>query len=125
MSKRNLSDALSVAGSDTIIGSDVHVKGHIMTDSDISFDGHMEGDITSQGNISVGVNAQVKGNLKGFNVVVAGQVHGNITASGEASVLSTGNVHGDIIAASLAIDSGGIFVGQSSQSQPASSPTTH
>jgi cytoskeletal protein CcmA (bactofilin family) len=124
MSKRHLTEALSVAGSDTIIGSGVKVKGSIVTDTDINFDGNLEGDITAQGNISIGVNAHIRGNLSGFNVVIAGQVKGNVNASGEAGVLATGNVKGDIVAASLAIDSGGIFIGQSSQAQANGSATS-
>jgi len=51
--------------------------------------------------------------VKGNNVTVAGQLKGNIEASGETSIRETGLVDGDITSAGLAISSGGQFSGRS------------
>jgi cytoskeletal protein CcmA (bactofilin family) len=44
---------------------------------------------------------------------VAGQVLGNITASGHLDIVATGRIEGDIDAKSVRIETGGIFRGQS------------
>src|SRR6185369_11312201 len=106
-------DALGVVGAETIIGAGVVVHGELDSQSDVMIDGELEGNITTTGDIVIGVNAKVKATVKGANVTVAGQLKGDIHALGEAAIRETGQVNGDITAGGIAISSGGIFVGRS------------
>ncbi|HEY6736304.1 MAG TPA: polymer-forming cytoskeletal protein [Candidatus Saccharimonadia bacterium] len=125
MARKIHEDALGVAGAETIIGTGVKLKGNLITESDLVIDGRLEGNITAAGNVSVGVNAHITGDISGVNVSVAGELHGNISAQNEASILATGQVRGNISAGGLAIASGGIFIGQSQMEAPGTTePTT-
>jgi len=113
MARRTHEDALGVVGAETIIGAGVIVHGELESQSDIMIDGQLEGNVTTSGDITIGVNARIKASIKGNNVTVAGQLKGNIEASGETSIRETGRVDGDITSAGLAISAGGQFSGRS------------
>ena len=106
-------DVLGVTGADTVIGAGVTVKGALTSESDMVIDGLVEGNITAAGDVTVGVNGRIKGNIQGLNVTVAGELDGNVRAEGEATVRETGKVTGDVAAAGLTISSGGLFSGRS------------
>jgi cytoskeletal protein CcmA (bactofilin family) len=118
MARRAHDDALGVAGAETVIGTGVVVHGNINSESDIVIDGIVDGSISTSGNVTIGVNAQIQANIRATNVTIAGSLKGNIAASGEASLLETGHVEGDVTSAGLAIASGGVFVGKSLMDAP-------
>jgi cytoskeletal protein CcmA (bactofilin family) len=72
MARRTHDDALGVAGADTVIGTGVTVTGDVSSESDIVIDGTLRGSVKAGGNVTIGVNAQVNGNVAGTNVTVAG-----------------------------------------------------
>ena len=113
MARKSHEDALGVAGAETVIGTGVIVVGNLASDSDIAIDGNLDGNIKAGGNVTIGINANVKGDIEGTNVSVAGNLTGSIKATGEASILETGHVKGNIRASGLSITSGGIFNGRS------------
>ena len=130
MARKAHEDALGVAGAETIIGTGVTVKGNLSSEADIIIDGSLVGHITTTGDITLGVNAVVKGSLSATNVTIAGNLHGNIQAEGETTIRETGQVRGDISTTGLTINSGGIFAGQSlmqapPQLQSSSEPEAH
>lgn len=111
-------DVLGVMGADSIIGSGVVAVGNLSSEGDVIIDGTLTGDVKAAGDVTLGANAIVKGKIVGRNVTVAGVLDGNITADGEAVIRETGRVVGDISALSLAITSGGIFLGRSRMEVP-------
>ena len=130
MARKTHDDAFGAAGAETMIGAGVTVHGNLVSESDVTIDGQLEGDVTATGDVTIGVNARVKGSVHGTNVTVLGHLKGNIIARGEASIRETGQVEGDITSAGIAINSGGIFVGRSKMQTipsldiPADSPLT-
>ena len=54
---------VAMVGSDTVIGTGVQVEGALGSAGDITVDGHVQGDVTAGGNITIGVNGEVTGNL--------------------------------------------------------------
>ena len=118
MARKTHEDALGVTGAETIIGTGVVVHGNLSSESDIIVDGAVTGSISTGGDVTLGVNAQVKGDLTGTNISVAGALTGNITAGGEATIRETGHVKGDIKSTGLAITSGAVFIGRSIMQAP-------
>ena len=114
MARRSHDDALGVVGAETVIGNGVKIEGNIVSESDITIDGYLRGRIKTDGDVTVGVNAEIHGDIDAANISIAGSLTGNIAASGEATIRETGRVQGDIRAAALAISSGGYFIGTSS-----------
>lgn len=106
-------DVLGVGGAETVIGAGVVVEGDLTSEGDILIDGTFTGQVQSRGDITLGANAKVTGNVSARNVVVTGWLNGNVTADGEAAIGATGHVSGDITCLSLAVSSGGVFLGRS------------
>jgi cytoskeletal protein CcmA (bactofilin family) len=113
-------DVLGVTGDETIIGSGVVAQGSLDSEGDIFIDGTFTGGIKAKGDVSLGVNAKVKGDIEARNVSVEGTLNGNILAEGEASIGETAHVSGDISCISLGISHGGVFVGRSKMQAPPS-----
>lgn len=113
MARKTHDDALGVVGAETIIGTGVVVHGNLESESDIIIDATLDGHIKAAGDVAIGINAHINGNITGTNVTVAGTINGNITADGEARIAESGHVKGDITANGIAISSGGVFIGTS------------
>jgi cytoskeletal protein CcmA (bactofilin family) len=118
MARKNHDDALGVTGAETVIGAGVTVRGELDSQADMHIDGMLNGTIKTEGDITFGPNARIKANTTAHHVIVAGHVSGDITADGDVTIRETGQVIGDIRAASLAIIPGGVFVGRNHMQTP-------
>jgi cytoskeletal protein CcmA (bactofilin family) len=107
-----------VGPSRNVLSSDVEIKGTVKFTNDLVVDGRIEGEIHSEGNLTVGENARLKAEIKTGTVVVYGKVHGNIIANERVELKATAEVVGDIKAKTLSIEPGAIFVGKSNVGTP-------
>lgn len=98
---------------ENVLGASASFSGHLKADGGIRIDGAFEGSIETAGNVIIGEGARVIADLIARNVSVAGSIKGNIQTAGRLEILATGRVFGDIKVASLLIDEGGVFRGQS------------
>jgi cytoskeletal protein CcmA (bactofilin family) len=105
-----------------VLSSDVEIKGTVKFTNDLVVDGKIEGEINSDGNLTVGENARIKAEIKTATVIVYGKVHGNLTATDRVELKASAEVVGDIKAKTLAIEAGAIFVGKSTVGTPAQAP---
>lgn len=105
-----------------VLSSDVEIKGTVKFTNDLVVDGKIEGEITSDGNLTIGENARIKAEVKTATVVVYGTVHGNLTATERVELKASAEVVGDIKAKVLSIEPGAIFVGKSTVGTPANAP---
>jgi cytoskeletal protein CcmA (bactofilin family) len=112
----------SPAATRNVLSTDVDIKGTVKFTNDLVVDGKIEGEITSEGNLTVGENARIKAEVKTATVVVYGKVHGNLTATDRVELKSSAEVVGDIKAKTLSIEAGAIFVGKSTVGTPANAP---
>jgi cytoskeletal protein CcmA (bactofilin family) len=100
--------------SKNVLGSEIDVKGTIKFETELNFDGKLEGEIISEGGIlTVGKNADVRGELKAKSIVVHGSVTGNIDVAERCELKATSQLNGDLKAMRLVIEEGAIFVGKS------------
>jgi cytoskeletal protein CcmA (bactofilin family) len=96
------------------LSKDVEIKGSIKFANEFVFDGNLEGEISSvDGILTVGENADVRGEVKSKTVIVKGKVHGNITVQERCELHSRSQLIGDLKAARLVIEEGATFVGKS------------
>jgi cytoskeletal protein CcmA (bactofilin family) len=96
------------------LSKDVEIKGSIKFANEFFFDGNIEGEISSvDGILTVGENADVRGEVKSKTVIVKGKVHGNITVQERCELHSRSQLIGDLKAARLVIEEGATFVGKS------------
>ncbi len=96
---------------DSVIGPTANLAGTLRSDGGLRIEGHFEGLIEVAGNVVVTEGARVMADIAARNVTVGGLVKGNISGTGRLEILSTGQVIGDIVVASVMIDEGGFFQG--------------
>lgn len=101
-----------------VLSSDVEIKGTVKFTNDLLVDGRIEGEIQSDGSLTVGENARIKAEIKTGSVVVYGKVHGNITVTERIELKASAEVVGDIKAKTLSMEAGAIFVGKSTIGTP-------
>lgn len=98
---------------ENLIGRSARVQGDLKADGAFRIDGVVEGSIETKAAVVLGQTGTVHGNIRGSEVVIAGTVIGNVTCAGHIEIVATGKVEGDIEAASVRIETGGIFRGTS------------
>ena len=96
-----------------ILSADVEIKGSIKFQNELTVDGKVEGEINSSGTLTVGENAEIKGEIKTKSVTVLGKVHGNITVDERCELKGHAVLYGDLKATRLVIEDGATFVGKS------------
>jgi cytoskeletal protein CcmA (bactofilin family) len=96
-----------------LLSADVEIKGSIKFQNELIIDGKVEGEITSTGVLTVGENAEIRGEIKTKSVTVLGKVHGNITVEERCELKGRAVLQGDLKAARLVIEDGATFVGKS------------
>jgi len=97
----------------TAIAEDVEIVGSIKSTSDIHIAGKLSGDLTCQGQATIGETASIKGNIAADSTSISGQVTGNVTAKDRIELKSTARLNGDIRSKRLTVEDGVTFVGKS------------
>src|SRR4051794_1163906 len=106
------------------LSSGVSIKGTVKFQKELTLDCEVEGTINSQGRLTVGKQAKIKGDIKTRSVIVDGTVNGNITAGERCELRAGCSVNGDIEAPRLVVDEAASFIGSAkiaTQKQPAPS----
>ncbi|MCU0485464.1 MAG: polymer-forming cytoskeletal protein [Anaerolineales bacterium] len=96
----------------SVLGNGVTWKGQIGGSGGVRIEGVFEGDIALRGLLVVGETGRVTcQNLRAHVVIVAGIVHGDITAE-KLEIRSTGRVWGNVVTTAFATDEGAFLRGQ-------------
>lgn len=103
----------NMTSSKNILANDVEIKGSIKFSHDLIIDGKIEGEVHSDGSLTVGENALIKGEIKTRSVILFGKVEGNISVSERCELKSNAILVGDIEAGTLSIEEGATFMGAS------------
>lgn len=108
-----------------VLATDVEIKGTLKFTNDLIVDGRIEGEIHSDGNLTIGENARLKAEIRTATVTVHGKVHGNITALERVDLKAGAEVVGDIKAKVLTMEAGAILVGKTTIGTPTSTPAAN
>lgn len=103
-----------MSSSRNVLASDVEIKGSIKFSQDLIIDGRIEGEVISDGSLTIGENADIKGEIRTKSVSIFGKVNGNITVQDSCELKANAELIGDIQAGTLSIEPGATFMGQSS-----------
>src|SRR5687768_16975063 len=98
--------------SKNVLNSDVEIKGNVKFAGELTLEGKLEGEVSSDGTLIIGETGLVNGNVSAGIVSVRGKINGNITARDKIEIKSKAEVFGDIRSAKLAIEEGVTFVGK-------------
>ncbi len=108
----------TVSGGRNILSSDVEIRGKLRFSHDLVIDGRIEGEVNSDGDLTVGENATIVGDVKTRSVIVFGRIEGNITVTERCELKQSAALHGDVVAGKLAIEEGATFLGSSTVGAP-------
>jgi len=98
---------------ENVLGRSAFIRGDLSAEGAFRIDGTIEGTVASRAEVVIGESGVVRGDVAGSDVVVAGQIIGNVRCSGHLEILAKGKVEGDIAAQSVRIETGGVFRGTS------------
>lgn len=97
---------------DTVIGKNTSLEGNIACVGSVRVDGTVKGDIKISGNLLVGEQGLISGNVEALNVHLAGSINGNVHAFEVLKILSSARLSGDIKVKSFIADEGALFIGR-------------
>jgi cytoskeletal protein CcmA (bactofilin family) len=95
------------------IGKSVVICGEVKGGEDLIVDGRVEGTISlSESRLTIGASANVAADMSAKDVLILGQVHGNVVASGRVELRAGCVMEGDIRALRLAVEDNAVFRGK-------------
>ena len=96
----------------TLLGRDTQIEGALTFKETIRVDGRIKGKLVStQGTLIIGENAQIEADVQVGVAIIRGKVHGRVEAEQRIEIYAPAQVHGDISAPTVTIDSGVVFNG--------------
>jgi cytoskeletal protein CcmA (bactofilin family) len=94
------------------LGASLHIKGEITGNEDLQIDGSVEGLVQlDDRKLTVGASARVTADLMAREVIVYGNVKGNLRARDRIEIKKDGSVVGDLTTARIMIEDGAYFKG--------------
>jgi cytoskeletal protein CcmA (bactofilin family) len=94
------------------VGKSVKIVGQIFTKEDLYVDGDVEGTIESLENkVTVGPNGRVQASIRAREVIILGQVQGNVETSDKVDIRKDAKLVGDITTSRISIEDGALFKG--------------
>lgn len=102
----------STSGVTARLGASLHVKGEITGNEDLAIDGSVEGLVHLEDRkLTVGASARLTADIIAREVVVYGNVKGNLRARDRIEIKKDGSVIGDLTTARIMIEDGAYFKG--------------
>ncbi|MGP4107996.1 bactofilin family protein [Virgibacillus sp. L01] len=98
---------------DTIIGQGTIIEGKIKHPSSLRIDGKIYGEVDCAGDVFIGKDGYVEPTIKGKNIIIAGEVNGDLYTSEKVHVQPSGKLSGSATTKGIIIDDGGVFNGES------------
>jgi cytoskeletal protein CcmA (bactofilin family) len=94
------------------LGASLHVKGEITGNEDLAIDGSVEGLVQLEDRkLTIGASARLTADVIAREVVVYGNVKGNLRARDRIEIKKDGSVVGDLTTARIMIEDGASFKG--------------
>ncbi len=87
------------------------LRGTLDIQGDLRIHGTVEGELKASGDVAVESTANVKATIEGANVVVRGQVTGNVSAKRRLTLGGSGHLNGDVKVGRLTVEDGATLNG--------------
>jgi cytoskeletal protein CcmA (bactofilin family) len=98
--------------SSAAIGASIRIKGDVSGDENLIIQGQVEGTIKVQGhNVTISKTGKVKANIEANQIIVEGELQGDMFGEEKVIIRETGNVHGNIVAPRVTLEDGALFKG--------------
>ena len=103
----------SLAEDVSIISNSVKIEGNLFSEGNVRIDGFIYGNVTVDGNLTVGEGSEIQGEVKAKNITMSGKVLGKVTAHEKLKLEPKAVLKGDLITKFLVIDENAYFEGYS------------
>jgi len=96
----------------TVIGAGSRIDGTVECDGALRIDGRLSGNLKCGETVTIGETGYVEADVAATLVVIAGELHGNATATELIELLPTGKLYGDATAPRIALSEGATVCGR-------------
>jgi cytoskeletal protein CcmA (bactofilin family) len=103
---------------ETVIGTGSHLEGRLTAADTVRIQGTVEGELISSQAIIIEASGRVTATITAAQVLVAGQIDGQVRGNGRVELRATARVRGELHADVLVIHEGAVFEGRSSMTDP-------
>ena len=99
---------------DKILDVDARMQGTIVFKDPVNLriNGSFEGKLETCGHLTIGENANVRADIQGDKIIIAGKVTGNLSASESISLIAPAVVRGNVQTPQLSVAEGAVLDGQ-------------
>jgi len=94
-----------------LVANSTEFKGDLVTESDIKFDGILDGKLETKNKLVLGKDGKVKGEVHCESAVISGKIEGKIFVKDIIKLESSAQIDGELTTSKLAIEPGAIFNG--------------
>jgi cytoskeletal protein CcmA (bactofilin family) len=94
------------------LSSEIEIEGSILFRNELTLDCSVRGEIISKGQLTVGANANINGEIATRSIVVYGTVDGNITVEDSCELKGCATLNGRLKAIRLRVEEGAIVRGR-------------
>ena len=99
-------------GESTVIGKGTTINGPVVSDAIIMrVDGVINGEVTTDGDIIVGCDGIIVGDIKAHSLILAGKIEGNVDLQYRLEMEAKGTLMGDVNTSLLSIDETAVLNG--------------
>jgi cytoskeletal protein CcmA (bactofilin family) len=96
------------------LGTSVYIKGQVISKEPLTIAGRVEGTVQAEGHaLTILAGAQVTASsILAHEVILGGQVNGQVNATGRIIVRETARIEGDLTAPSISVAEGAVLKGR-------------
>lgn len=94
-----------------IIAGDTTIDGQLDFSKTVMVNGRFKGEISNGGTLIIGEDGKLDSDIHVSDIIIHGEVHGTINASGIVDIRKSGTVFCDIKAQTILVESGAIVKG--------------
>ena len=105
-------DTTSAKQGDTVIGGAVKVEGNFVGEGNVIVEGQLQGTLKTKHNVTIGNSAKVKANIEAVDVYLAGELVGNVKATGKLFLKAGAKLNGNVETGMLSVEPGAILNGK-------------
>jgi cytoskeletal protein CcmA (bactofilin family) len=95
----------------TVFGKSMKIVGEVTSDEELYLDGDLDGKLNLRNRLTVGPNGKVNANIKAQEIIVFGNIKGNVESESRVSLRTGASIVGDIKTAGIVIEDGAYFKG--------------
>ena len=94
------------------IGSSIRIRGDVTGDENLIIQGEVEGTVKVQNhNVTISKTGKVKANIIAKQIIIEGELEGDMNGDEKVIIRETGNVYGNIVAPRVTLEDGALFKG--------------